>query len=100
MSGAFLHIFSIVSNKDFFHIFVIKTMIVNFDSLYEIHVRLHNMKSYIILYYNVLNHSHLGWVNALGEEGFRVDSQWWGVVKKRKSPDFRSPDERLASLSG
>ena len=67
-------------------------MIVNFDSIHEIHVRLHN--------YNVLSHSHLGWVNALGEEGFRVDSQGWGVVKKRKSPDFRSPDERLASLSG
>ena len=37
-----------------------------------------------------------GWVNYLGEGGNSL--KFWGVVKKRQSPDFRSPDVDISAF--
>ena len=57
-------------------------MIANFDSMSSCKTS-----------YNVQSHSHWGLGQFLqGEGGVRRNPRGGGIVKKRESPDFRSPD--------
>ena len=46
--------------------------------------------------YDVLSHSHWGWVNFFFGGGGSL--KFWGGVKKRQSPDFRSPEVGISAI--
>ena len=50
--------------------------------------------------YNVLSHSYWGWVNFSVEGGEGGGSlKFRGVVKKRQSPDFWSPEVGISAIN-